>query len=889
MNGRQATAQGLGNPNQLLPVNGGMVQPTAPGGPPQPSQMAYGGGYVPQPMPQGVMTRLVPGPGGLPGPPSAQPLYYQAGPGVARPMVAGPGQLQHMQGVPPPMNAGAQPPGGPQVRYAPHPQAMGRGMPGPMPGMQRPPQPGSYPMGIPMASMPPGMRAFRGPQSMQPGTSVMTMGGPPGPHSMAGQPVMLPPGYGPPPGGMPPQGQPVMIQQSPRKQPGPMTASSPRNASPHAGNASTVATPASAGTPGSRMARAPTPTGRPGTATQPPQSQTPRMQHVDLQNSVQPSPQALHRVASMPSMSMTGPPPPGGVNPAYFRTTPAQAVGDQQMNPQPTMGPGAQGPMDGVRYTSLPPHPGASGPVSMQPQMQPGPRMVPGHLGQPTPLQPQLTGDAQPLISQHTGGSLGGPPPLTPQHTGGAGYPQGSSGVGGQPPPPQPTTAARSSATSTPNIRPQSTAPHSANEAMDEVSTITEMNFQSIHGGSPNLRLQFGTMRLLQFSKAINSNKDPRSIPGRDESYWPRLLADHFTEDASLRIRVQDPSKPSTNAFVRLPYGLLIRFFTTLSQSEIYRMSLNLDGPAETQDNYVTCQTARWPMHYSNGYIIELVGQLRAKCKTVPMLPQRPPDDSSPELEAGRAPIPYMVKIEEMIFDSAYSSKYIDIDLLRQQAYGYDPKTARADAPPAECKIPEEPPNSHGLPSMAMRMVEFAEGMHALVPIIQHEGNFHIPPSHAMRELAQSVMMDHHSFMHTMAYSVPLPEGSEGYVSASDPTIGFGHFPKKEDPYMDLASASTSNNAMSNSTHSTPNQKPTAAGAGASTAAGAAAGASVSPTISSKPPSGKKGGTAPGSPTKASAAEKEKASTKRKNTIDTNPDGPPNKRSRVTRKPSRGM
>ena len=226
LNGRQQSAAGLTNSNQHHQVNGGIVQPTAPGGPPQ-SQMGYPGGYMPQGMQPGVITRLVPGPGGMPGPPGAQTMYYTTGPGGPRPMVGGPGQLQHMQGGPPPMNAGSQPPPGVSVRYAPHPhpQAMGRGMPVSMAGMQRPPQHQSY---LPMQSMQPGMRVMRGQPGMQPGPAGMAIGGPsslpPGSHPMSGQPGMYPPVYGPPAGtqvGVNQQGQPVMMmQQSPRKQPG---------------------------------------------------------------------------------------------------------------------------------------------------------------------------------------------------------------------------------------------------------------------------------------------------------------------------------------------------------------------------------------------------------------------------------------------------------------------------------------------------------------------------------------------------------------------------------------------------------------------------------------------------------------------------------------------
>lgn len=85
---------------------------------------------------------------------------------------------------------------------------------------------------------------------------------------------------------------------------------------------------------------------------------------------------------------------------------------------------------------------------------------------------------------------------------------------------------------------------------------------------------------------------------------------------------------------VRLPYNLMPRFFSSFTQSDVRSMGLILDGATEYQegaDFSVHCVHARWPMHYANGYILELNGTLTAKCKTVPL--QLP--DFDPKREDG--------------------------------------------------------------------------------------------------------------------------------------------------------------------------------------------------------------------------------------------------------------
>jgi LIM-domain binding protein len=179
-------------------------------------------------------------------------------------------------------------------------------------------------------------------------------------------------------------------------------------------------------------------------------------------------------------------------------------------------------------------------------------------------------------------------------------------------------------------------------------------------------------------------------------------------------------------------------------------MSLILDGAIESQEGQaytVFCAKARWPMYYDNGYIMELNGVLRARCKTVPVnlsvlgtgIPAGAPG-STPRISSavpagntngmGSSPsssnnmqgspttkpsntgnlsygsetkpyipmqnAPYMVKIDELSFDSESVEKFIDA--------GHHPL--------------KEPENVYGVPMLTMRMLEFCEGSQALEPLI---------------------------------------------------------------------------------------------------------------------------------------------------------------------------
>jgi hypothetical protein len=189
-------------------------------------------------------------------------------------------------------------------------------------------------------------------------------------------------------------------------------------------------------------------------------------------------------------------------------------------------------------------------------------------------------------------------------------------------------------------------------------------------------------------------------------------------------------------------------------------MSFVLDGAIEQQDGQdytVYCRHAKWPMYYENGYVIELSGVLRAKCKTVPMLPpgyaissQSPPTglDSAPSIvpvppKPNTAPdsnsssspannttspnpsnqsmdpklhnsaykVPYIVKIDELSFDSEMVFKYVNVSCIFKRSIS-DPNE--------DIRIPEEPGNIYGIPVLTMRVIEFIEGSQALEPVMGH-------------------------------------------------------------------------------------------------------------------------------------------------------------------------
>lgn len=192
---------------------------------------------------------------------------------------------------------------------------------------------------------------------------------------------------------------------------------------------------------------------------------------------------------------------------------------------------------------------------------------------------------------------------------------------------------------------------------------------------------------------------------------------------------------------VTLPFPLLIRFFATLTQSGVNRMSFALDGAVESQQGHeytVHCDSARWPMHYDNGHILELNGVLQVKCRPVPAFD--PLSNTTPRLSStvpnglGSSPsgssnnmnasptnppsampngveqksqmplsgVPYMVKIDELTFDSIHVTKLFDLAFLQGTS------------------ISKEPDNVFGVPKLTMRMVEIAEGTQAMEPLMEH-------------------------------------------------------------------------------------------------------------------------------------------------------------------------
>lgn len=221
---------------------------------------------------------------------------------------------------------------------------------------------------------------------------------------------------------------------------------------------------------------------------------------------------------------------------------------------------------------------------------------------------------------------------------------------------------------------------------------------------------------------------------------------------------------------VELPYNLIVRFFETLTQSSINRMSIVLDGVTETQegaDYIVYCRNARWPMYYENGYVIELHGTLKARCRTVPFLPNSsesgtpsfqealPPGQpmktepssnnlgTSPSNNADtrRSPhskmdvdvkpngpsssssssgskMPYIVKIEELCFDNEGMQKWVDVSSRPSEHELSGPTSVQQPDRTQSFELPPEPPNMYGMPQLTMRMLELSEGSEALMPLM---------------------------------------------------------------------------------------------------------------------------------------------------------------------------
>lgn len=406
----------------------------------------------------------------------------------------------------------------------------------------------------------------------------------------------------------------------------------------------------------------------------------------------------------------------------------------------------------------------------------------------------------------------------------------------------------------------------------------------------------YGILRLLQFSSRM------RGLSGHDEEKWAPIIAEHFTENATLSFRAQKGAKQPLNGFVKLPFQLLGRFFATLSQSNINRMSLILDGAMESQDNHeytVYCPTARWPMHYDNGYILELNGVLRAKCRPVPAqhlsqhrsngTPQMahnvpngigssPSGSSSNNMhnspaiqpaggggggipngaESNNNPLqhlPWMVKIDELSFDSNSVSKLLDFARLQGD------------------KIPRVPENIYGVPTITMRMIEFSEGTQAMEPMMEFSKRSSFPPLDAFKEYVKNMQATKSEVKEEEMLYVDMGGQRMSIIEATlAAQAGGGRF--VDGPPQ----SSLSDNVTQRMTNMVDHSM--------SDPANSASEPSVSPSIPPKTP-GKKN-TAPGSPTKASSStqvEKEKGGGKRKNTTDEG--GPPSKQRRTTRKGSK--
>ena len=359
-------------------------------------------------------------------------------------------------------------------------------------------------------------------------------------------------------------------------------------------------------------------------------------------------------------------------------------------------------------------------------------------------------------------------------------------------------------------------------------------------------------------------------------------------------------------------------------------MSLILDGAVESQEGQeytVFCKSARWPMYYDNGYILELSGVLRARCRTVPVTfsysgpapsgptatprmssaapngmasspsgssnnmnasptnhPSGIPNGADPKPPMHLANVPYMVKIEELSFDSNAVCKLLDFAAIEMD------------------KFPKEPENVCGVPRMTMRMIEFVEGTQAMEAVIDYSLNMpgtyaplgkyqsHYcssstqPVTDAFKQLAKTLPVNNsNSQEEQLKFQVHLAGGpiwtdiNTAHILA---TQQGGAYVTMPDPPVSALSENVTTRATHTMDHNLPESSTT----------GSNPEPSVSPSIPPKTP-GKKN-TAPGSPTKASSsaasangpAEKEKGG-KRKSTADEG--GPPTKQRRTQRKSSK--
>jgi len=327
----------------------------------------------------------------------------------------------------------------------------------------------------------------------------------------------------------------------------------------------------------------------------------------------------------------------------------------------------------------------------------------------------------------------------------------------------------------------------------------------------------------------------------------------------------------------------------------------------EGQEYTVYCPTARWQMYYDNGYILELNGVLKARCKTVPGpsflsgapngVGFSPSNNSSSNSNAQVSPTnklsnpggpavpngpetkfagptaanqmmpmhmpmrtPYLVKIAELSFDSQSVSRLIDSTSLSGP-------------------LPSEPDNDYGIPRMTLRVIEFAEGSQALGHIMESTEPLGQSP---LGKCSPCVFFPFSFCTVSPQYLFPsnlrLVDFLTDYMKKMESMERHGDVPAGGSPSVALAMGPRTGEMMM-----------TGGSSGAAVAPATIAEPAVSPSLVATNKAAGNKNVVPGSPTKAGSnsaggGEKDKGGGKRKNTNDA--DGPAAKR-RTTRKGSK--
>ncbi|KDQ12686.1 hypothetical protein BOTBODRAFT_633671 [Botryobasidium botryosum FD-172 SS1] len=236
-----------------------------------------------------------------------------------------------------------------------------------------------------------------------------------------------------------------------------------------------------------------------------------------------------------------------------------------------------------------------------------------------------------------------------------------------------------------------------------------------------------GVLRMLEFSLAMSNGNEVC----KDLEYWKSVAKDFFVADKGvLRMTLWNGSleaKPFDITEPRLP-----RFYFSSFCAGVTSIHLTLNGARESShapgEALIECTAATWTYTFANGYVITLMGPLRAHVVVVP----QPPTLHGPQLHS--------LKFSYVEFSSSRFTKTFNIDAIEgTRSLGpispsgspHAPNTSGPQASPNGMQpkkneeyhvlidravLPPEPVNAFGIPQATMRCLEVSRNISLFFP-----------------------------------------------------------------------------------------------------------------------------------------------------------------------------